>query len=180
MMTVSTTSECGRAYSGSMTQQQQHIPPHSTQVSVSPESAPLNISTAAWMYQPSTPLPSTQLSTFVAETSSLDRKFTRASGFTTSTMSHSLDATADHLKHQEEENLDPVAGPPVLVPVLSLLAIIFILISILLYVLLKKRQKSRQHFQGKNSPSKTQSLPGRDLAPRSPQVAIKLFQIDTS
>lgn len=132
--------ECGQAHSGSMTQKQ-YVPPQSSQVSVSTQRAPLNISTPVQVtsHQPPTTRQSTQPST------SFDRMLTHATGFT-STKSYDLDASADHQMNQKQKKVDSAAGPSVLVPVLSLLAIVFFLFIVLLCLLYKRRQESRQRF----------------------------------
>jgi len=75
----------------------------------------------------------------------LDKKLTRANEIATSTEGRSLAAgpEAGERQKQLEERVGPSAVTSVMVPVLSLLTIIFILTIVLLYVLCQRMAHSQ-------------------------------------
>ncbi|XP_077749106.1 C-X-C motif chemokine 16 [Canis aureus] len=146
--------ECGSADSRSVAPQEQ-LPPLSTQVPELTERAPLDMGSPAQTYLPpawrSTYLPtalqSTRQPVFPAGTLSLEKKLTHTSEIATSTVGHSLrtGSEAGESQKQQIKRVEPTAGTSAMVPVLSLLGIIFILTGVLLYVLCKRREQSLQH-----------------------------------
>ncbi|XP_006863551.1 PREDICTED: uncharacterized protein LOC102817510 [Chrysochloris asiatica] len=129
---------------------QKHLPLPNTQASELTEQASSNIGTPAQTDLPST-LQSTQQPTFPATALALDRGLSYSSETVTPTTDHNLGAGPEAGENQKqlESSVDPPAGTSAIVPVLSLLAIVFILTAVLLYVLQKKRKQSRPHFSGK-------------------------------
>lgn len=75
----------------------------------------------------------------------LDKKLTHAHETTTSSVGHSLEAGPEAGENQKqlEENVGPTS---VVVPVLSLLVIVFILTGVLLYVLCKRRRRQSLQY----------------------------------
>ncbi|XP_025861093.2 C-X-C motif chemokine 16 [Vulpes vulpes] len=146
--------ECGSADSRSLAPQEQ-LPPLSTQVPEPTERAPLDMGSPAQTYLPpawrSTYLPtalqSTRQPALPAGTLSLDKKLTHTSEIATSTVGYSLGtgSEAGESQKQQIKRVEPTAGTSAMVPVLSLLGIIFILTGVLLYVLCKRREQSLQH-----------------------------------
>ncbi|XP_066118995.1 C-X-C motif chemokine 16 isoform X1 [Saccopteryx bilineata] len=128
--------DCGCAYSGRLLHPE-HLTPPSTQVPEPTEWA------AAQTYLPPT-LQSTQQATLPAGTLPLDRELTHANEITTSAVGHSREAGEN--QKQMEENVVPTAGTPVIVPVLSLLAVSFILTAVLLTVVCKRRSKKSLQY----------------------------------
>nr|KAF6295423.1 C-X-C motif chemokine ligand 16 [Myotis myotis] len=144
-------SECGHAYSGRVVQQE-HSPPPSTQIPESTEGAPAVTDTPAQTYLPLT-LQSTQQPTLPVGTLSLDKKLIHSHETTTSSVGHSVEVGPEAGVNQKhlEENVGSTAGSHgVMVPVLSLLGIVFFLTGALLYVVCKRRSKqSPQYSPGK-------------------------------
>ncbi|KAM5309961.1 C-X-C motif chemokine 16 [Glossophaga mutica] len=134
--------ECEHAYSGEVAHQE-HLPPLSSQVPGSAERAPATTGNSAHTYLPPT-WQSTKQPTRPGGTQFLDKKLIHASGTTTSSVGHTLEAGEN--KKRLEENVGPTAGTPAVVPVLSLLAIIFILTAAFLYVLCKQRSKKSLQY----------------------------------
>ncbi|XP_012582119.1 PREDICTED: C-X-C motif chemokine 16 isoform X2 [Condylura cristata] len=126
--------ECGLAHFGN-TAHQKHLYPTRVQVPESTEKAPVNISSPV-----QTDLPST-LQLNLAGTPSLDEKLTYSSETISSTAEHSLEV-------KDKQIVPSAAGKTELVPVLSLLVIVFTLTSILLCVLCTRKQLSLQNFPG--------------------------------
>ncbi|XP_035922085.1 C-X-C motif chemokine 16 [Halichoerus grypus] len=135
--------ECGYANSGSAAPQE-HLPPPSTQVPEPTERAPSDMGSPAQTYPPPASQ-STAQPTLPAGARSLDKKLTRANEITTSTEGRSLAAgpEAGERQKQLEERVGPSAVTSVMVPVLSLLTIIFILTIVLLYVLCQRMAHSQ-------------------------------------
>ncbi|XP_010950024.1 C-X-C motif chemokine 16 [Camelus ferus] len=142
--------ECGLAYTSSMARQR-HLPSRSTQVPDPTERARSDTSTPTQMYLPDT-LQSTQPSTLPADLLSSDQKLILTNQTTMSSVGHSLGVKPEARENQKqgsklEENVGPAAGTSAMVPVLSLLAIVFVLTGVLLYVVCKRRrERSPQHF----------------------------------
>ncbi|KAL2765707.1 C-X-C motif chemokine 16 isoform 1 precursor [Daubentonia madagascariensis] len=138
--------ECGRAHLGTLARQE-HLPPPSTQISEPSEGALSDMATPAQTLMPST-LQSTQHPTLPPGSLSLDKELPHASETTTPTVAHSFGVghEAGENQKQLEENAGPEAGTSALVPVLSLLGIIFILTGILLYVICKRRREQSPQF----------------------------------
>ncbi|XP_064438701.1 C-X-C motif chemokine 16 isoform X2 [Mirounga angustirostris] len=134
--------ECGYANSGSAAPQE-HLPPPSTQVPEPTQRAPSDTGSPAQTYPPPASQ-STVQPTLPAGARSLDKNLTRANEIATSTEGRSLAAgpEAGERHKQLEEKVGPSAGTSAMVPVLSLLAIIFILTIVLLYVLCKRMAHS--------------------------------------
>ncbi|EPQ17855.1 C-X-C motif chemokine 16 [Myotis brandtii] len=139
-------SECGHAYSGRVVQQE-HSPPPSTQIPESTEGAPAVTDTPAQTYLPLT-LQSTQQPTLPVGTLSLDTKLIHSHETTTSSVGHSVQAGPEAGVNQKQldENVGPTAGSRVMVPVLSLLGIVFFLIGALFYVVCKRRSKQSLQY----------------------------------
>lgn len=126
-------------------------PLHSTQLPEPTEAAPSDTATTSQMYLPST-LQRTQQPTPLEGALSLDSKLIPTHETTTYTSGHSLGAEPEARENQKQlkENMGPAAGTLAMVPVLSLLAIVFILTGVLLYVVCKRRRKQPlQHPPGK-------------------------------
>uniref|UniRef100_A0AC11EG77 Uncharacterized protein n=1 Tax=Ovis aries TaxID=9940 RepID=A0AC11EG77_SHEEP len=117
-------------------------PLHSTQLPEPTEAAPSDTATTSQMYLPST-LQRTQQPTPLEGALSLDSKLIPTHETTTYTSGHSLGAEPEARENQKQlkENMGPAAGTLAMVPVLSLLAIVFILTGVLLYVVCKRRRK---------------------------------------
>lgn len=135
--------ECGFDNSGRVAHQG-HLPPPSTQVPESTERAPAVTGIPSQTYLPPI-LQSTQQPTLPVGTLNLDKKLTHAHETTTSSVGHSLEAEPEAGENQKqlEENVGPTS---VVVPVLSLLVIVFILTGVLLYVLCKRRRKQSLQY----------------------------------
>nr|CAI9701220.1 unnamed protein product [Rangifer tarandus platyrhynchus] len=126
-------------------------PLRSTQLPEPTEAAPSDIVTTSRTYLPST-LQRTQQPTPLEGALSLDSKLIPTHETTTYTSGHSLGAEPEARENQKQlkEKVGPAAGTSALVPVLSLLAIIFFLTGVLLYVVCKRRRKqSLKHPPGK-------------------------------
>uniref|UniRef100_A0A8C3VR80 C-X-C motif chemokine 16 n=1 Tax=Catagonus wagneri TaxID=51154 RepID=A0A8C3VR80_9CETA len=138
--------ECGRAHARSVAHQR-HLPPRSTQVPEPTERVPPDSGTPAQTYLPSTLQP-TQQPTLPEGTPSLDAELIPTSETSTSTAGHSLGAEPEARENQKqlEKNVGSTAGSSVLVPVLSLLVIIFFLTGALLYVMCKRRREWSQQY----------------------------------
>ncbi|XP_017920020.1 PREDICTED: C-X-C motif chemokine 16 [Capra hircus] len=117
-------------------------PLHSTQLPEPTEAAPSDTATTSQMYLPST-LQRTQQPTPLEGALSLDSKLIPTHETTTYASGHSLGAEPEARENQKQlkENMGPAAGTLAMVPVLSLLAIVFILTGVLLYVVCKRRRK---------------------------------------
>uniref|UniRef100_G1MCE5 C-X-C motif chemokine 16 n=2 Tax=Ailuropoda melanoleuca TaxID=9646 RepID=G1MCE5_AILME len=138
--------ECGYAKSGSAAPGK-HLPPPSTQVPDPTQRAPLDMGSPAQTYLPPASQ-STVQPTLPAGAPSLDKKLTHANEIAASTEGHGLGAgpEAGERQKQLEEKVGPSAGTSAMVPVLSLLTIIFVLTIVLLYVLCKRRrEQALQH-----------------------------------
>lgn len=126
----------------------------------------------AQTYLPSTSQ-STVQPTLPAGEQALDKKLTHANEITTSTEGQGLGAgpEAGERQKQLEEKPGPSAGTSAMVPVVSLLTIVFILTTVLLYVLCKRMKHSLQQSPGKLALWApllgTRSFLGRDPAPTS-------------
>lgn len=93
-------------------------------------------------------LPTTQQTILPTEGPSLDKKLTHANETTTSSVDQSLETGENQKQHKE--NVGPTAATSAMVPVLSLLGIIFILTVVLLYVICKRRREQLlQYSPGK-------------------------------
>lgn len=134
--------ECGRGYYRRVVHRE-HLRPPSTQVPELTKSSPSDVGTPVQRYLPPILLQSTQQPTLPAGELSLDKKLTHANETSTSSVGNSLEAGEN--QKQMKENMGPTAEISVMVPVLSLLAIVFILIGVLLYVLCKRRKQSLQY-----------------------------------
>ncbi|XP_062968868.1 C-X-C motif chemokine 16 [Cynocephalus volans] len=130
--------ECGSTNSKS----REHLPLPSTQI---PE--PTGIPDPSDIGQ--TFLPSSLHPTFLPAAPSLDKELTNLNETTTPIVGHSLGVRPEAGENQKqlEENAGFAAGTSAVVPVLTLLVIIFILIGVLLYVLCKRRrEQSLKYF----------------------------------
>uniref|UniRef100_A0A8D1YU52 C-X-C motif chemokine 16 n=1 Tax=Sus scrofa TaxID=9823 RepID=A0A8D1YU52_PIG len=138
--------ECGRAHARTVAHQQ-HLAPQNTRVPELPERAPPDSSTPAQTNLPSTLQP-TQKPTLPEGMPSLAKKLIPTSETDTSTVGHSLGAKSEARENQEQlgKNVGATAGTSALVPVLSLLVIIFLLTGVLLYVMCKKRQEQSRQY----------------------------------
>lgn len=139
--------ECGRANSRRVVHQK-HLPSPNTQAPEHTERAPSHMGTRAKTYLPPILLQSTQQPTLPVEALSLDKNLTHANETTISSVGHNLEAGAEAGKNQKqlEEHVGSTAETSAVVPVLSLLVIVFILTGVLLYVLCKRRrEQSQQH-----------------------------------
>ncbi|XP_059524867.1 C-X-C motif chemokine 16 [Myotis daubentonii] len=139
--------ESGHAYSGRVVQQE-HSPPPSTQIPESTEGAPAVTDTPTQTYLPLT-LQSTQQPTLPVGTLSLDKKLIHSHETTTSSVGHSVEVGPEagvNQKHLEENVGSPAGSHGVMVPVLSLLGIVFFLTAALLYVLCKRRRKQSPEY----------------------------------
>ncbi|XP_015997543.2 C-X-C motif chemokine 16 isoform X1 [Rousettus aegyptiacus] len=134
--------ECGHHYYRRVVHPE-HLPPPSTQVPELTKRSSSDVGTPAQRYLPPNLLPSTQQPTLPAERLSLDKNLTHANETSTSSVGDSLEAGEN--QKQKKENMGPTAEISVIVPVLSLLAIVFILTGVLLYVLCKRRMQSLQY-----------------------------------
>lgn len=143
--------ECGRANSRRVVHQK-HLPSPNTQAPERTERAPSHMGTRAKTHLPPILLQSTQQPTLPAEALSLDKNLTHANETTISSVGHNLEAGPEAGKNQKqlERNVGPTAETSAVVPVLSLLVIVFILTGVLFYVLCKRRrERSQQHSPGK-------------------------------
>lgn len=138
--------ECGHHYYRRVVHPE-HLPPPSTQVPELTKRSSSDVGTPAQRYLPPNLLPSTQQPTLPAGRLSLDKNLTHANETSTSSVGDSLEAGEN--QKQKKENMGPTAEISVIVPVLSLLAIVFILTGVLLYVLCKRRMQSLQYPPGK-------------------------------
>ncbi|XP_022380528.1 C-X-C motif chemokine 16 [Enhydra lutris kenyoni] len=130
--------EYGYANSGSAAPQEL-LPPPTTQVPEPTQRAPLDTGSPA-----PTHLPPTSQPTLPAGAQSLDRNLTRADNITTSTEGHRQGP--EERQKQLEERVGPSERTSAMVPVVSLLTIIFVLTVVLLYVLCRRRrEQSLQH-----------------------------------
>ncbi|ELK03770.1 C-X-C motif chemokine 16 [Pteropus alecto] len=134
--------ECGHDYYRRVVHRE-HLRPPSTQVPELTKSSPSDVGTPVQRYLPPILLQSTQQPTLPAGELSLDKKLTHTNETSTSSVGSSLEAGEN--QKQMKENMGPTAEISVMVPVLSLLAIVFILIGVLLYVLCKRRKPSLQY-----------------------------------
>ncbi|XP_036125253.1 C-X-C motif chemokine 16 [Molossus molossus] len=130
--------ECGLAYYQRVFHQE-HLPSPSTQVPKTSERAPAVTDIPAQTYLPLT-LQSTQQPTLPVEVLALDKNLTHTNETTTSSVGHSLEVEEN--QKQMDENVGPTAKTSVMVPVLSLLGIVFILTVVILYLLCNKRKQS--------------------------------------
>ncbi|XP_036693579.1 C-X-C motif chemokine 16 [Balaenoptera musculus] len=133
--------ECGRAHARSVAREG-HVPPRSTQVPEPTEKTPSATGTPAQKYLPSTLQPSQQ-PTPPERAPSLDKNLIHPNETTTYTSGHRLGARPGTMGNQKQlgENVGPAAGTSAMVPVLSLLGIVFLLTGALLYMLCKKRRE---------------------------------------
>ncbi|XP_004398685.1 PREDICTED: c-X-C motif chemokine 16 [Odobenus rosmarus divergens] len=117
----------------------------STQVPEPTRRAPSDMGSPAQTHLPPTSR-STAQPTLPAGERALDKKLTHANEIATSTEGQGLGAgpEAGERQKQLEEKPGPSAGTLALVPVLSLLTIVFILTTVLLYVLCKRMKHSVQ------------------------------------
>lgn len=139
--------ECGRANSKRVVHQK-HLPSSNTQAPEHTKRAPSYMGTRAKTNLPPILPQSTQQPTLPAEVLSLDKNLTHANETTISSVGHNLEAGSEAGKNQKqlEENVGSAAETSAVVPVLSLLVIVFILTGVLLYVLCKRRrEQSQQH-----------------------------------
>ncbi|XP_012373754.2 C-X-C motif chemokine 16 [Dasypus novemcinctus] len=143
--------ECGHAHLESQAHRQ-HLPPPSTQVPEPTEQAPSDMGTFVQTYLSST-LQSSQQPTLPAGVPSLEKVLTFRKEATIPILGHNLASGPEAENPQQRaENVGPAAGSSAIVPVLSLLVIIFILTGILLYVLYKRRrERSLQYSPGKQA-----------------------------
>ncbi|XP_012661445.1 C-X-C motif chemokine 16 [Otolemur garnettii] len=128
--------ECGHAHMGPL-RHQKHLPPPRTQL---PE--PSNIGTPGQTLVPST-LQSTQHPTLPPGSLSLDKELPHPSETTPLTVGLRFGAghkTGENQK-QLEESAGPKAGTSSIVPIVSLLGVIFLLTGILVCVLCKRRRE---------------------------------------
>lgn len=133
--------ECGHPYKRVV--HPEHLPPSSTQVPELTKRSPSDVGTTAQRYLPPKLPQSIQQPTLPAGRLPLDKKLTHANETSTSSVGDSLEAGEN--QKQMKENMGPTAEISVIVPVLSLLAIVFILTGVLLYVLCKRRKQSLQY-----------------------------------
>ncbi|XP_060145985.1 C-X-C motif chemokine 16 isoform X1 [Globicephala melas] len=133
--------ECGRAHTRSVAHQG-HVAPRSTQVPEPTEQTPSATGTPSQKYLPSTLQP-TQQPISPEGATLLDQKLIHTNETTTYTLGHRLGARPGARGNQRQlgENVGPAAGTSAMVPVLSLLGIVFLLTGALLYMLCEKRRK---------------------------------------
>lgn len=134
--------ECGRANSKGMVHQE-HLPSPSTQAPKPTERAPSDVGTSAQPYLPPILLQHTQQPTLPAGVLSLNKNLTHANETTISSVGHNLEAGPEAGANQKqlEEHVGPTAQTSTMVPVLSLLGIVFLLTGVLLFVLCKRRRE---------------------------------------
>ncbi|XP_053426341.1 C-X-C motif chemokine 16-like [Nycticebus coucang] len=128
--------ECGHAYKGPLGHQK-HLSAPRTQL---PELS--NMGTPGQTLVPST-LQSTQHPTLPPKSLSLDKELLHPNETTTPTMGHRLGAGHETGENQKqlEESAGPKAGISSIVPILSLLVVIFLLTGILVYVVCNRRRE---------------------------------------
>ncbi|KAB0367570.1 hypothetical protein FD755_020894 [Muntiacus reevesi] len=134
--------ECGHAQAR-VVASHGDAPLRSTQLPEPTEAAPSDTVTTSRTYLPSTLQHTQQPPTPLEGALSLDNKLIPTHETTTYTSGHSLGADPEARENQKQlkEKVGPTAGTSALVPVLSLLAIIFFLTGVLLYVVCKRRRK---------------------------------------
>lgn len=134
--------ECGRANSNGMVHQG-HLPSPSTHAPKPAERTPSDMGTPAQPYLPPILLQYTQQPTLPAGVRSLNKNLTHANETTISSVGHNLEAGPEAGANQKqlEENVGPTAETSAMVPVLSLLSIVFLLTGALLFVLCKRRRE---------------------------------------
>lgn len=137
--------ECGRANSKGMVHQEQ-LPSPSTHAPKPTERAPSDMGTSAQPYLPPILLQYTQQPTLPAGVLPLNKNLTHANETTVSSVGHNLEAGHEAGANQKQlkENVGPTAQTSAMVPVLSLLGIVFLLTGVLLFVLCKRRKQSLQ------------------------------------
>lgn len=142
--------ECGRANSKGMVHQEQ-LPSPSTHAPKPTERAPSDMGTSAQPYLPPILLQYTQQPTLPAGVLPLNKNLTHANETTISSVGHNLEAGHEAGANQKQlkENVGPTAQTSAMVPVLSLLGIVFLLTGVLLFVLCKRRKQSLQRSPGK-------------------------------
>ncbi|XP_036053736.1 C-X-C motif chemokine 16 [Onychomys torridus] len=139
--------ECGNGHRKSL-HHQEHLPHASTRIPVATEGTPPDTSTPA-------PIQSTRQSTFPPGTLSLNKELTHhsestalTSGYETTVLTSGYDPEAgpeaEANKNRREGNQQKgkpgaSAGIPAVVPVLSLLAIVFLLTAAIVYILCNRR-----------------------------------------
>ncbi|XP_045841759.1 C-X-C motif chemokine 16 [Meles meles] len=128
--------EFGYANSGSAAPQEL-LPPPSTQVSEPTRTAPLDTGSPALTHLP--PASQSTAQPTLPAGAPLDRNVTHADDITTSTEGHGRGA--EERQKQLVERVAPSARTSAMVPVVSLLTIIFILTVVLLYVLCRRRRE---------------------------------------
>lgn len=134
---------CGIGH-GQSFHHQKHVPQASTQIPEATEGKPPDTSTAA-QFQ------STQQSTLPSGAPSLNKELTRHWETTTLPSGYGLEARpeaeANEKQHKQQKEPGAGAGTPALVPVLSLLAIVFFLVAAMVCVLCNRRV-TRQNSSG--------------------------------
>lgn len=134
---------CGIGH-GQSFHHQKHVPQASTRIPEATEGKPPVTSTAA-QFQ------STQQSTFPSGAPSLNKELTRQWETTTLPSGYGLEARpeaeANEKQHKQQKEPGAGAGTPALVPVLSLLAIVFFLVAAMVCVLCNRRV-TRQNSSG--------------------------------
>uniref|UniRef100_A0A8C6D4V6 C-X-C motif chemokine 16 n=1 Tax=Moschus moschiferus TaxID=68415 RepID=A0A8C6D4V6_MOSMO len=138
--------ECGHAQAR-LVARQGDAPLRSTQLPEPTESAPSDTATTSQTYLPST-LQRTQQPIPLEGALSLGSKLIPTHETTSYTSGHSLGAEPEARENQKQlkENVGPAAWNSAVVPVLSLLAVVFILTGVLLCVVCRRRRKqSLQH-----------------------------------
>lgn len=134
---------CGIGH-GQSFHHQKHVPQASTQIPEATEGKPPDTSTAA-QFQ------STQQSTLPSGAPSLNKELTHHWETTTLPSGYGLEARpeaeANEKQHKQQKEPGAGAGTPALVPVLSLLAIVFFLVAAMVCVLCNRRV-TRQNSSG--------------------------------
>lgn len=135
--------QCGIGH-GQSFHHQKHVPQASTQIPEATEGKPPDTSTAV-------PFQSTQQSTFPSGAPSLNKELTRHWETTILPSGYGLEARpeaeANEKQHKQQKEPGAGAGTQALVPVLSLLAIVFFLVAAMVCVLCNRRV-TRQSSSG--------------------------------
>lgn len=159
---------------------QEQLPSPSTHAPKPTERAPSDMGTPAQPYLPPILLQYTQQPTLPAGVLPLNKNLTHANETTISSVGHNLEAGHEAGANQKQlkENVGATAQTSAMVPVLSLLSIVFLLTGVLLFVLCKRRKQSLQRSPGKLGLWTPPPGTSRNPDPGSSHVAGKLPQAD--
>ncbi|XP_023579250.1 C-X-C motif chemokine 16 [Octodon degus] len=138
--------ECGHAYREKVVHQK-HLSPHGTPIPRPTEGEPPDRSTPPQKYPPSASK-STPKPTRLPGTLSLDKGLSHFSETTTPTVGYSLETGHQAKENQKDlkEKASATGGPSSLVPVLSLLGIVFFLIGIISYMKCRRNREQPQQY----------------------------------